>query len=137
MEAHYKLSDTEFEEQFIDCKLDPSIFSHEGHLRLAWININQYGLEQAEENIQSQLQNFVEFAGAKDKYNTTLTIAAIRAVGHFMAKSNAVNFKDFIEEFPQLKNNFKALIECHYSFDVFNSLKAKAEFLEPDLLPFK
>lgn len=137
MEAHYKLSDTEFEEQFIDCKLDPSIFSHEGHLRLAWININQYGLEQAEENIQSQLQNFVEFAGAKDKYNTTLTIAAIRAVGHFMAKSNAVNFKDFIEEFPQLKNNFKTLIESHYSFDVFNSLKAKAEFLEPDLLPFK
>ena len=137
MEVHYKLSDTEFEKHFIACKLDPSIFSHEAHLRLAWIHIHKYGMEQAVENIQTQLQNFVASAGAVDKYNTTLTIAAVRAVGHFIEKSNTTNFKDFIKEFPQLKNNFKALIESHYSFDVFNSLKAKTEFLEPDLQPFK
>ncbi len=136
MEKHYRLSDVEFEKQFIACQLDPSIFSHEAHLRLAWINIHLYGLEQAEKNIQKQLQNFVEFVGAKDKYNATLTVAAIRAVGHFKEKSTADNFKYFIKEFPQLKNNFKALIASHYSFDIFNSNKAKTEFLEPDLAPF-
>ena len=136
MEKHYNLSDLEFEQQFVDCKLDPAIFSHEAHLRLAWININRYGMEQAEKNIQKQLQHFVESVGAKDKYNTTLTIAAIKAVGYFKEKSKADNFKDFIEEFPQLKNNFKALIGSHYSFDIFNSNKAKTTFLEPDLIPF-
>ena len=136
MEEHYQLSDQEFEKQFIDCKLNPSIFSHEAHLRLAWINIYQYGIEQAEVNIQEQLQHFVAHVGAKDKYNATLTVAAIRAVGHFMKKSNDDNFIEFIKEYPQLKGNFKALISSHYSFDVFNSAKAKEEFLEPDLQPF-
>lgn len=136
MENHFNLSDTEFEKEFIHCKLNPSDFTHEAHLRLAWININKYGIEQAEKNIQNQLQKFVEFVGAKDKYNMTLTLAAIKAVYHFMLKSNSDNFKDFMTEFPRLKYNFKELMDYHYSFDIYNSKKAKMEFLEPDLVPF-
>ncbi len=136
MEKHFEFSDAEFEQQFITCALHPANFSHEAHLRLAWININKYGIEQAEQNICSQLQKFVEFVGAKDKYNLTLTIAAIKAVYHFWLKSNADNFKDFITEFPRLKYSFKELMASHYGFDIYNSDKAKTEYLEPDLLPF-
>ena len=136
MEQHFNLSDSDFEKKFISCELIPSDFTHEAHLRLAWININRYGIKQAEKNIQSGLQNFVEFVGAKDKYNLTLTLAAIKAVCHFMLKSKSDNFKDFITEFPRLKNNFKDLMACHYGFDIYNSDKAKSEYLEPDLVPF-
>ena len=136
MENHFKLSDSEFEEQFENCKLDPSIFSHEAHLRLAWIHIKNYGIEKAIQNVQAQLQNFVNHVGAKDKYNVTLTIAAVKAVYHFMLKSESDNFKDFIEEFPRLKHNFKELLNCHYGIDILNSERAKAKFLEPDLIPF-
>lgn len=136
MEKHFDLSDSDFEIKFINCELNPSDFTHEAHLRLAWININKYGIKQAEINIQNQLQKFVEFVGEKDKYNTTLTIAAIKAVYHFMRKSNSNNFKDFITEFPRLKHNFKELMDCHYGFDIYKSNKAKNEFLKPDLVPF-
>ena len=136
MEKHFELSDSDFEKKFISCKLNPSDFTHEAHLRLAWININEYGIIQAEKNIQSGLKNFVEFVGAKDKYNMTLTLAAIKAVYHFMLKSKSDNFKDYITEFPCLKYNFKELMDCHYGFDIYNSEKAKTEFLEPDLIPF-
>lgn len=136
MEKHFKLTDIAFENQFTSCKLHPSYFSHEAHLRLAWIYINKYGIKRAEKNILSQLQKFVVFVGAKEKYNTTLTLAAIKAVYHFMCKSESTNFKDFITEFPRLKYNFKALMACHYGFDIYTSNKAKTEFLEPDLLPF-
>lgn len=136
MEKHYQLSDTEFNHQFSNCILNPDWFSHEAHLRLAWININNFGLEKAEENIQNQLKNFVAHVGAHDKYNTTVTVVAMKAVYHFMKQSETNNFKSFIIENPQLKTNFKGLIEKHYSFDVFKSIKAKIEFLEPDLLPF-
>ncbi len=136
MEKHFDLSDTEFENEFISCGLNPSDFTHEAHLRLAWINIYKYGIKQAEKNVQNQLQKFVEFVGAKDKYNMTLTLAAIKAVYHFMLKSNSDNFKDFITEFPRLKYNFKELMDCHYGFDIYSSKKAKTEFLEPDLIPF-
>ncbi len=136
MEKHFEFTDADFVQQFISCELDPTVFSHEAHLRLAWINIDQHGIEKAIESIQTQLKKFVEFVGATDKYNKTLTIASMKAVYHFMLKSKADNFKDFIIEFPQLKNNFKGLISTHYSFDVFNLEEAKAEYLEPDLMPF-
>ena len=129
-------SDITFLEHFISCKLNPSDFSHEAHLRLAWINISLHGIVKAESMIQTQLKNFVNHVGANDKYNTTLTIAATKAVYHFMLKSKSDNFLDFMEEFPRLKTNFRDLIEQHYSYDVFNSHEAKTRYLEPDLAPF-
>ncbi len=136
MEEHFRLCDSEFEQQFFECQLDPEIFTHEAHLRLAWINIEKYGIEKAESKIQDQLQKFVASLGAKDKYNTTLTLAATRAVYHFMRKSKSESFKDFINEFPKLKQNFKELMARHYGFDIYHNQKAKAQFIEPDLLPF-
>lgn len=136
MENYFELSDAEFERKFNSCKLDPSDFSHEAHIRLAWINIKFYGIGQAEKNIQNQIKKFVDFVGASEKYNTTLTIAAIKIVYHFFLKSRSDNFKDFISEFPRLKYNFKDLMNSHYGLDIINSRKAKMEYLKPDLMPF-
>ena len=136
MEKHFALSDEAFEQQFSTGQLDPSIFSHEAHLRLAWIHLQKYGLKQARTNIQKQLRAFVVRQGALDKYHQTLTIAAIQAVHHFMGKGKSDNFAHFIMKFPELKNNFKELINSHYSFDIFNSDQAKLAFVAPDLEPF-
>lgn len=136
MEKPFELLDSEFEKLFRNTALNPSLFNHEAHLRLAWIHIQKYGVEQAKINIHNQIKSFVVHVGAEDKYNITLTIAAIEAVNHFIGKSRSNTFKEFIAEFPQLKNNFKGLIESHYSFDIFNSEKAKKEFLAPDLSGF-
>jgi len=136
MEAHFKLSDEQFEKQFGNCSLDPAIFSHEAHLRLAWIHIKNAGVEKAIENICTQLPAFVKSVGAEGKYNKTLTIAAIYAVNHFMNKSDSNNFYAFIQEYPSLRVNFKRLMACHYGVDIYNNELAKKEYLEPDLLPF-
>ena len=136
MEKHFNLTDLEFESQFENCTLDPALFSHEAHVRLAWIHIKKYGKEKAVQNVCSQLFAFVNFLGASGKYNITLTVAAVKAVYHFMQKSDAGNFKDFIARFPRLKYNFKELMAAHYKTDIFNSALAKREFLMPDLLPF-
>ena len=136
MEKHFNLTDSEFEAQFNNCELDPSDFTHEAHLRLAWIHISKYGIEKAENNVQHQLKKFVKFVGAEGKYNLTLTVAAIKAVYHFMLKSKSDNFEDFIAEFPRLKYNFKDIMESHYGFDIFKSEKAKKIFIEPDLIAF-
>jgi hypothetical protein len=75
MEKHFELTDAEFEGQFSNCLLGPKIFSHEAHLRLAWIHINKYGIDQAIENVTTQLQKFIDPLGERDKYNTTVTIS--------------------------------------------------------------
>ena len=136
MEKHFTLTDNEFEKQFRSCLLDSAIFTHEAHLRLAWIHITKYGADVAIDNIRNQLQNFVINLGAKNKYNETVTIAAIKAVYHFMLKSKTDNFKDFIAENSRLKNNFKELLSFHYQTDIFNSATAKKKYLVPELLPF-
>jgi len=136
MNDHSQLTDTRFEKQFANCTLDPSLFNHEAHIRLAWIHITKYGIEKALQNIQTQLLNFVIHVDAKDKYNKTLTIAATKAVYHFVLKSNTKNFHDFITAFPKLIYNFKELMNAHYSINIFTSENSKHTYLVPDLLPF-
>lgn len=136
MKNHVDLTDDEFEQQFKNCLIDASLFTHEAHLRLAWIHLEKYGVEKAITNICSQLKRYVEFLGATDKYNETVTVAAIRAVYHFKLKTDASTFSEFIAKNPRLKNNFKELLAHHYVTDIFNSQKAKAQYLQPELLPF-
>lgn len=136
MKNHFDLSDKNFVASFSNGSLDPKLFSHEAHLRLAWLHINAEGLEPALVNIPQQIQNYVSALGASDKYHHTLTIAAIRTVNHFKLKSKSDNFIDFIAEFPRLKSHFKELIAQHYSIDIFTLEKAKRDYLEPDLLSF-
>lgn len=136
MQEHFQLTDAAFEEQFVACTLDSSLFSHEAHLRLAWIHIKNYGPAAAIENVCTQLVQYTKSLGAENKYNKTLTVAAVKAVYHFIQKSASDDFAGFIAEFPRLKFNFKELMAAHYQPDIFSSKQAKKEFLEPDLLPF-
>ncbi len=136
MEYNFDLNDALFEAQFKAGIVNPAVFSHEAHLRLAWIHINNYGVENAIENICGQLKAFVVIAGAADKYNETLTVAAIRAVNHFMLKSGAADFSTFISQHPRLKYNFKELMASHYKMDIYNNPVAKQQYMAPDLLPF-
>lgn len=132
IEKHLSLSDNEFEHQFATCQLDPTWFTHEAHLRLAWIHLEKYGLEHAEKNYQQQLENFVKHYGAADKYHKTITIMGVRAVHHFKSRSDTNNFQDFILECPALKTDFKKLINSHYSFDVFELEEARERFVMPN-----
>lgn len=136
MNSHFDLSDAAFQEQFEACTLPATLFTHEAHLRLAWLLLREYGQSTAEEKIQDLLLAYVSALGASEKYNTTLTLAAMKAVHHFMQKSSADSFSNFIEDFPRLKTNFKDLMSAHYSRDIYNSEEAKAHYIEPDLFSF-
>ncbi|AXT50679.1 hypothetical protein D1818_07480 [Aquimarina sp. BL5] len=136
MNHNLDLNDSEFEKQFRDGILAPSLFNHEAHLRLAWIHVSKYGVDTACKEISNQILAYVTQLGETDKFNKTLTIAAVRTVNHFLLKSKSNSFQDFITEFPRLKYNFKDLLDSHYGFDIFNSEKAKTHYVEPDLLPF-
>ncbi|SEL39488.1 hypothetical protein SAMN04487910_2331 [Aquimarina amphilecti] len=136
MKTHFDLDDIEFKTSFENGTLDPSLFNHEAHLRLAWIHIKLSGDDIACETITNQILSYVTKLNAIDKFNKTLTIAAVKIVNYYIQKSKSNNFKEFIAEFPGLKNNFKGLVDTHYSIDIFNSEEAKTNYLAPDLIPF-
>ncbi|MGD1842845.1 MAG: hypothetical protein ACFB0B_18390 [Thermonemataceae bacterium] len=136
MDNHFDLTDATFLSQLEEGTLPVKLFNHEAHLRLAWIHIKAHGLDKAIEMISAQLLNYVDKVGARDKYNTTLTVAAAKIVHHFMEKSETDSFLALLEAYPRLRDNFKDLIATHYGFDIYHSERAQKEYLAPDLLPF-
>lgn len=136
MQAHYQFTDDEFEKRFHQKTLDPKYFTHEAHLRLAYIHIEKYGEEIAIDNLCQQIRSFATSVGEPDKFNMTLTIAAIKIVAYFMKALASRNFKQLISTEPRLKHGFSNLIKAHYSFNIFNNPDAKNQFLTPDLIAF-
>lgn len=133
---HSHLTDQEFENQFETYTLKPSMFSHEAHLRLAYIHIKKYGATQAEINMCEQIKGYAESLGVYDKFNKTVTVASVKVMNHFMQKSKTNSFDDLMSEFPKLNTNFREILSQHYGFNVFADKKAKKVFIEPDLMPF-
>ncbi|MEM7163550.1 MAG: hypothetical protein AAF487_14050 [Bacteroidota bacterium] len=132
-----QMNDAEFFAKFESCQLDPSLFDHRAHIRLVWICIDKFGFEETLQKVQELIKSYVEHLGAFDKYNATLTVAAINVVFAFMQDSASPEFDEFLKENSDLLFNFKALISQHYSFDIFSSKMAASQYIEPDLLPFK
>ena len=134
-EKHHLLTNDEFEEQFENCKLPSSYFTHEAHLRLAYIHIKKYGIKQAIKNISNQIINFDDKFGDGTKFNKRLTIASAKIVEHFMEKTTASDFKSMLLEFPILRSNFCELLKEHYKLDFFKKEKEE-DYLENNLVAF-
>lgn len=128
-EKHYLLSNKELEAEFKNCKLSPKHFTHEAHLRLAYIHIQRYGLKQAIKNLCAQIANFDTRYGDGTKFNTRITIASAKIVALFMGKAKSTSFKEMLLEFPQLRSNFCELLRKHYKLDFFKQDKEE-DYLE-------
>ena len=125
MQLHQLLTDKELLAQFESCELPPTVFSHEAHLRLAYLYLKQAGIKQAIAKVTSGIKHYVQYLGAQDKYNETLTVAAVRVVYHFMLKGETKNFTELITQYPRLTTRFKDLLAKHFGFNIFNPKRLK------------
>lgn len=135
-ELHRKLTNDEFEAAFRDKTLRPGWFTHEAHLRLAFIHLTKYGLDGALNNMRQEIRAFAENLGIYDKYHDTVTIAAVYMVNDFMKETDNTSFDSFLKSGGDDLKDFKGLLEKHYSYNVFKDQKAREHFVEPDLAPF-
>ena len=108
---HTELTDDEFEKEFRDLTLDPSLFNHEAHLRLGWIHITKYGQEKAIENICSQIRAFDLKHGDGTKFNRILTEKSIQVLSTFISESDSNDFNELIQNHPALRTDFMNLID--------------------------
>ena len=136
MEEHRYYSDEMLLEALETASLDPSLFTHEAHLRWGWLLLERNNLQQAIDKACSQLKAYTRSLGVAEKYNETVTVAAIRAIYHFRLRSKARSFDSFIQDTPKLSSSFKELMAAHYSENIFNSEMARKKYIDPDLLPF-
>ncbi|GLU45060.1 hypothetical protein [Allomuricauda sp. NBRC 101325] len=133
---HLEVSDEQFINDMEQGGFPPNLFSHEAHIRLAWLYLNQFDEKLAIKKTCQTIQNFDKLNGNGTKYHLTLTVASVKVVQYFMKKSKATTFIEFINENPRLNDSFTSLVQQHYGTDPLKIEKTKTEYIAPDLLPF-
>jgi hypothetical protein len=134
--THKDLSDEQFLKRFEELNIEPSLFTHEAHVRLSWIYFNktrdfQRGLEM----ISNGIRKFdIEFSGGI-KYHHTITTAFAMIIYSRMNKFEEA-WIDFINRNTDLLQS-KSLLSKYYSDDILNSQEAEIKFLKPDKLTLK
>ena len=129
-------TDDAFLKSFENCTLPDSEFDHRGHLRLAWLYLERYSLEEAIERSCDGISNYAASLGASGKFHRTLTEAIVRIM-HIRKQAGAEpDFDGFLDKNPDLVENMKEVVNSHYSEARLFSDEARTIFLAPDLRDF-
>ena len=122
-------------DEFEAGSLDPALFDHRAHVKIAYVYLTQHDAEQAAESMKRGL---IAFLAANDlpasKFHETLTRAWILAVQHFMQSTGPrSSADDFIDSNAVLLD--PKIMLTHYSADLLFSPRARAAFVPPDIDP--
>lgn len=135
-DVEHKLSqqDVDFRAAFEAGVVSPSDFSHEAHVRLAYVYVVENGVDGAAEKMRKALLNFLKHNNIpQSKFHETITRAWVLAVRHFMSRSVSESAGDFIAQNRELLDT--KIMLTHYSAAVLFSTEARAHFVDPDIDP--
>lgn len=124
------LCDSDFMSQFEDLSLDPKHFNHLGHLRIAWLYLGHYDLNEANKRVCSGIKKYAESLGAKDKFNLTVTDSLVRIMAKRIDKTQS--WEEFLGANSDLVNDALSVLLKHFSEELLFSEKAKIELVEVD-----
>lgn len=130
------INDNDFIAQFENQTLDPNYFNHLGHLRLAWLYLNTYSLEESIDKLITGISAYATSLGATDKFHHTLTEAVVRIMALRVENDEYGDFETFLLGNNDLVKSLRSIIETYYSHELLNSDVAQKQFVEPDLKPF-
>ena len=132
------MQDEEFLSQFENCTLPKEYFKHKNHLRIAWLYLIKYDLNQAIDKVTAGILRYATSLGAAVIYHETLTRAWIHLVNQAMRQDGhgktGGNFEQFITQHAYLLD--KTLPNQFYSSKQLDSEQARRSWVEPDLKPF-
>jgi hypothetical protein len=125
--------DRDFLKQFDECTLGKSCWSHEAHIRMAWLRMEQFkSYEEALERIRSGIQAFNSSVNSIG-YHETITVAFSRLIYAKRAETRAGTWQEFLQHHPNLLQK-RCLLEF-YSKEILASERARHEFVKPDKKP--
>jgi N-formylglutamate deformylase len=120
---------------FLDCSLPADQFNHRTHLRVAWLLLERYPLEEAVERICGGIQRYATHLGAAEKYHPTLSEALARLMAHGGAGTSSVSWEHFLATNAELLSDVRGTVAKYYSPERLASPEAKRHFVPPDRRP--
>ncbi|HQR05393.1 MAG TPA: hypothetical protein PLN21_01155 [Gemmatales bacterium] len=132
------MTDGEFLELFKGCTLSPSEWTHEAHIRLAWLMLSSSPYPMALDRIRQGISTYNDTVLKKTlAYHETITVAFTRLIAKGREQlPTHHSFTEFKLAHPLLFDRTFAALLRHYRRETLFSSEARAGFVSPDLLPF-
>jgi hypothetical protein len=143
------MTDSEFLTAFEECTLAREDWTHEAHVRMAWLYLTKLGAEIVLDRVRGGIKKLnatfarqrsplCRAANPKDArgltgYHETITAAFVAVIASRITAGE--DFAAFRDHNPDLfDRKFPTLLK-HYRPERLYSPTAKKEFIEPDLIP--
>lgn len=126
------MMDLEFARAFERGDIAPSAFTHQSHVRLAWVYLQEGPtFEAALARVRDEIQRFAAAAGASQKYHETITVAWMMLLDTARTRVDAsCSFEELLRLVPELAD--KDLPLKYYTRERLFSDEARAGWILPD-----
>lgn len=131
------MSDHDFLSAFENCTLPAAEWTHEAHIRMAWLMLKRSPYDVALEQIRRGINRYNDTVLKKENaYHETITVAFTRliAVGRSSLPDGHL-FSEFKSAHPLLLDNKLSALLHHYERTTLFNDEARARFVAPDLVP--
>jgi hypothetical protein len=131
------MSDGVFLEGFEACTLPAAAWTHEAHVRMAWLYLRHHDENDALGLVRRGIQRFNATVTKKpDGYHETITVSFTRLIAHRMAGlQTGHSFEEFRMASPDLLDRMMTALLKHYRRETLFSDAARHGWVEPDLAP--
>jgi hypothetical protein len=129
------MTDQEFARQLEDCTLPPAAFNHAGHVRLAWIYLQEMDFDDAIAAACDTIQRYAAHLGAAGKFHYTVTAALMAILHAGGAADRSLGWDAFRQRNTDVLRDARAALGKHYSGELLASDAARLCFVAPDRLP--
>ena len=130
--------DDAFLAAFESCAIPKAEWTHQAHVRMAWLYLRRLGLEEAILKIRSGIQKYnAAVGGAPNGYHETVTQVYTRLVYDCLSRRGGreKSWGEFVSGFPELFDRQNPPSLKYYRKETLSSDEARARFVEPDLQP--
>ena len=127
------IGDNAFLAAFETCTLDPALFDHRGHLRLALLHLQAQGLGATATTLPGQIQRYATHLGAPEKFHATLTHALLELVQERLTlMPPGTPWEAVLAAHPDLERDALALVHERHSQAQLATTEARQRALPPD-----
>jgi hypothetical protein len=129
------MNQQEFLTAFHTCALTKAQWTHEAHIRMAWLYIKMYGHWQ---NAMPHVRQGIRQLNAKINhgmgYNETITQAYLQLVQERIEQGGVTEtWEKFLQTNTDLFNWQEPILLSYYTREMIFSFKARASFVPPDI----
>lgn len=125
------MTDAEFLAAFEACTIPRADWTHEAHVRMAWLYLSGWPFPDALQHIRTGIQRYNNSLGGTG-YHDTITVAFARLIA---SRLDGDGYAEFKLANPDLLDRTLGALKRYYSEARLKSDEAKAAFIEPDLRP--